>query len=75
MEAAARFRAEFANAIEHAREYPHAWPKAHNNIRKIVLKRFPYNMYYMIEANSLLVLAVVHQMQHPQAWRQRIEEE
>ncbi|MEO8760184.1 MAG: type II toxin-antitoxin system RelE/ParE family toxin [Bacteroidia bacterium] len=30
------------------------------NVRKTVLYRFPYNLYYIVEENKIVVLAIAH---------------
>jgi toxin ParE1/3/4 len=40
--------------------------------RRIVLKRFPYSVVYLADADGLLVIAIAHHRQKPGYWRVRI---
>jgi toxin ParE1/3/4 len=34
-----------------------------------MLKRFPYTIFYVVEGNTVFVLAVAHQRREPGYWR------
>lgn len=40
-------------------------------VRRYLLTRFPYAIYYRAESERLLVLAVTHTRRHPHTWRAR----
>ena len=42
-------------------------------IRKKVLRHFPYNLFYAIEADTLVIVAVAHQSRRPNYWRVRLQ--
>ncbi|MEQ1527515.1 MAG: type II toxin-antitoxin system RelE/ParE family toxin [Gallionella sp.] len=42
-------------------------------IRKKVLRHFPYNLFYAIEADTLVIVAVAHQRRRPNYWRVRLQ--
>ena len=46
--------------IETVKRNPLLFKRIYKNIRKTVLHRFPYNMYYLIEENRIVVLAIAH---------------
>ncbi len=41
-------------------------------IRRIMLRRFPYYVAYEVEAEQVVVLAVVHSGRRPNYWRRRL---
>lgn len=41
--------------------------------RKVVTKRFPYQVIYAIEAETVLIVAVMHQHREPEYWRERLD--
>jgi toxin ParE1/3/4 len=40
-------------------------------VRRFVMNRFPYTIFYEVRPDEALILAVTHQKQRPGAWRQR----
>jgi plasmid stabilization system protein ParE len=42
-------------------------------IRKKVLRHFSYNLYYAIEADTIVIIAVAHQRRRPNYWRVRLK--
>jgi hypothetical protein len=50
---------------------PEAFPVVRRNIRRILLRRFPYALYYRIVGDQAIVEACIHTKQHPGAWRSR----
>jgi plasmid stabilization system protein ParE len=59
----ARLLASIQVAIEGICEFPEAWPEREPGIRKRVLRRYPYVLFYAVEQrrNVVVVLRVVHQ--------------
>ena len=51
--------------------FPHAHPAVHGNIRKAVLRRFPYALLYVAEAESVVVLGCYHHRRDPEGWHSR----
>ena len=60
-------RVAFA-AIERA---PERFPVAVDDIRKVVLRRFPYIVYYVVLRRGISVIAVMHGRRHPRRWQSR----
>ena len=54
-------------------EHPEAGPLVFRDIRRALLHRFPYSLYYRLEPAERLaeVRAVVHQRRHSRTWRRR----
>ncbi len=50
---------------------PKIYPVVYRNIRRGLLKRFPYAVFYIIEPRQIVVLAVLHQARDPNRWKQR----
>ena len=44
----------------------------YKNIRRILIRRFPYSIFYMIESRKVIVMAVIHAKRHPRIWKNRI---
>jgi plasmid stabilization system protein ParE len=50
---------------------PDAFPEVLDGIRKAVIKRFPYSLYFRVRGESIVVLAVFHSARSPAVWRTR----
>ena len=66
---------EFARAVEAAvaavGRYPEAYPEVEPRIRRILLRRFPYGLYYAVEADRVVVHACYDLRREPSGWRSR----
>jgi plasmid stabilization system protein ParE len=56
---------------------PHTWPLApnvpeHLNVRRFVLRRFPYAVVFAELTNEIRVLAIAHMSREPGFWRERL---
>lgn len=54
-------------------ELPLAAQVVRAGIRKKVLRHFLYNLYYAIEADTIVIIAVAHQRRRPNYWRVRLK--
>ena len=66
---------EFADcvdaAIASAGRSPLLHPRVHREIRRVLIRRFPYGVFYFTEGDSLVVLAVFHCARDPRIWQTR----
>lgn len=49
---------------------PQSFPLIHGQIRRVVLSRFPYAVYFREQGTEILVIAL-HGRQDPRRWKQR----
>jgi len=56
--------------LELIREYPKAFQIIHKNIRRLILPRFPYLVFYIPIEDTIVVLAVLHAFRNPADWPQ-----
>ena len=54
-------------------ENPQTFPEVKLNIRKFVVKNFPFNIFYTFEKDSIFILAVFHMKRDPKKWKKRIK--
>ena len=70
------FMAEFKRGIAAILRSPRMWPRdpdyADHEVRRFLLRRFPYVLIYTVEAGSVLLLAVAHSGRRPNYWRVRL---
>ena len=64
------FANDFAAAVERIRRDPRSFPLIHGQIRRLVLRQFPYAVYFREEGPEILVIAL-HGRQDPRRWQQR----
>ncbi len=61
--------AEFARSLESAisrvARNPMAAPVVHQDVRRVLLKRFPYSVFYIAESDALIVLSCMHTRRAP----------
>ena len=50
---------------------PLAYPVIRSDIRRALMRQFPYAIYFVIELETIVVLAVLHTARDPQEWQQR----
>ena len=72
-----RLAESFVNAFEYGIKeiltYPRAWQIMEEDVRRYLIKRFPFGIYYCIEANCIMIYAVMHMSRDPQYWKQRLK--
>lgn len=51
--------------------FPESHSLAHRQVRRALLRRFPYCVFYLIEAERAVVVAVFHARRDPRAWQSR----
>lgn len=66
-----RFIAEIDHSVEFASRYPDRYPIKHKEIRCVRARRFPYSIYYIVETEQIVVLAVFHTRRDPAIWQSR----
>ena len=49
----------------HLTSCPELYPRVEGEIRRAVMRRFPYSVFYVIEQDLVVVLACMHQHQKP----------
>jgi toxin ParE1/3/4 len=64
------FAEAVAAAVERIRSDPRSFPLIHGQIRRLVLRRFPYAVYFQDQIAEILVIAL-HGRQDPRRWQQR----
>ena len=67
-----RFFQEVDAAIERIRFMPEAWTKIGKRTRRCMLKNFPYALFYIAEADEILITAVAHLHRNPEQYKNRI---
>ena len=67
-----RFTLEVERTIEHLQDFPEAYQKVLGDVRRVLLKRFSFAMYYIAHKDWLEVVAVVAARRNPEVWQSRV---
>ena len=59
------------SAFESIAERPNMYATVHRSTRRALIHRFPFGIYYRIETDSIVVVAVMHGSRNPRLWKQR----
>jgi len=51
--------------------HPSAFPLVHRNLRRALLRRFPYCILYLVEREQVVVFGCMHAARDPRAWQRR----
>ena len=66
------FVLELDAAIERAALNPDVYAVQYQGARRVLLRRFPYSVYYLIEAGAIEVFGVLDQHRVHRAWQSRL---
>lgn len=67
-----RFEAEIRHATHLLVDQPEIGVSVESNLRKFILIRFPFALYYSVTADVPCVEAIAHQRRRPGYWKSRI---
>jgi plasmid stabilization system protein ParE len=65
------FMTSLDEAIGLAQRHPLAFHQTHRTFRRVLLRRFPYALFYHLSEDRIIVVAVLHQARDPQLLRER----
>jgi len=65
------FLDELDGAIAAIQASPRSWRIIGHDVRRYLLPRFPFGIYYRIRPSHIRILAVKHHRRHPEYWRGR----
>ena len=65
---------EFLAAVDASfdaiQEFPEMFARMHGEVRRAIVSRFPYGVFYRIEPRQVVVLTVLHMARDPKLWPQ-----
>ena len=53
--------------------HPQQFRVARHEVRRAIVRRFPYGIFFVAEAEQISVLAVLHVRRDPQVWQARAD--
>jgi plasmid stabilization system protein ParE len=63
---------ELDHVLNRAANRPLQFPVVYKSVRRALLRRFPYSVYFLIGRDGIEAVAILHQRRHPNEWRSRI---
>ena len=65
------FREAIDALIERMSANPRQFPVVFKDVRRALLRRFPYSLFFVMEGETLLVIACFHASRDPAQWQKR----
>jgi plasmid stabilization system protein ParE len=50
---------------------PQQFAKVHKTVRRALLRRFPFAVYFLVEDTRIIILAIFHAKRDPKHWHER----
>lgn len=68
---------EVQSAIARALKSPESFTLVRRNptIRRVLTRRFPYRIFFIVRPDAIVVFAVLHAARHDRVWKHRAEHE
>jgi plasmid stabilization system protein ParE len=66
------FLEELQAAYNRILDHPFGYQHIRSGIRRALTRRFPYAVLFSIEAETIVILAVLHTARDPAEWQRRI---
>jgi plasmid stabilization system protein ParE len=57
------------NIVERA---PESYPLVYRTLRRALMRRFPYSVYFSLSEDRIEIHAVLHTRRHPRRWQRRV---
>jgi plasmid stabilization system protein ParE len=67
----AAFRDEVEATLRQIQEHPRIHPRVDEHVRRAALRRFPYGIFYVVEGETVRVIAILHRARSPETWQHR----
>ncbi len=72
VDAANRFSSNLSTLIQLLQQFPRIGSPVAPQVRRVLLKKFPYQLIYRIEGDEIRVYAVAHLKRKPRYWKDRL---
>lgn len=65
------FAQELSNCMDQIIEFPRIYSELYHEVRRALLRRFPFGIYYLVNDGTIIVLSVLHLAMDPDKWKKR----
>jgi len=66
---------EYLRAVESCisaiSRHPQQYPVVYNNLRRSLLRKFPFGIFYLVLSQSVIIVACLHGKRHPATFKTR----
>jgi plasmid stabilization system protein ParE len=66
------FMERIDDALSRIVSNPHMYPIVYRTLRRAVVRRFPFAVFYEVTADEIQVVAVFHSRRDPEVWKSRV---
>ena len=66
-----RFLHALVRTLDAVVERPNYFPDVHEGMRRAMLNKFPYGVFFRIQADVIRVLGIIHLHRDPKYWQRR----
>ncbi|SMO69573.1 type II toxin-antitoxin system RelE/ParE family toxin [Gracilimonas mengyeensis] len=63
------FEATIDEALGRVKNNPMQYQEISGDTRKTVILKFPYNLFYLISDNTIVITALLHHRRDPEQWK------
>lgn len=65
------FLDEVRRSLSSIADHPGLYPRVSGDIRRALIRRFPFGVFYLVDEPDIVVLAVMHGSRAPSRWKIR----
>lgn len=65
------YLSEIERAVDAIAESPYTWQILEGDLRRRLVRRFPFSVLYRIDPHEIVVIAVAHLRKKPGYWKKR----
>lgn len=66
------FVSRVQEVLDQIASMPRLHPVVYKNVRRAIVKKFPYLLHYEVEVDRLVVISVFHSSRDPSIWKTRV---
>jgi plasmid stabilization system protein ParE len=69
-----RFRSALVTVLDAVVGRPESFPIVHRDMRRAMLKVFPYGVFFRLKSDVIRVVGVIHLRRDPKTWQDRAQD-